>query len=44
MDHRAQADQCLAFKESQDALTHAILALVDRLDEISCLVALPQAE
>lgn len=41
MDHRSQAEQSLAFSDTQKALTHAVLALVDCLEQLSCLVAIP---
>lgn len=54
MDHRDLAEQQLARADSittgdpgesaQSALTHALIALVDRLDELSCLMALPFLE
>ncbi len=44
MDHRNQAEQCLAFADTQAALTHALLALVERLDQISCMIAIPRED
>lgn len=51
-DHRDISEQHLAYADTQitgnaeamltAALTHAILALVDRLDEINYLVAIPE--
>jgi len=52
MDHRDQAEQHLAYADAQvtgnaqamllAALTHAVIALVDRLDEMPLLVAISE--
>lgn len=52
MDHRDEAERQLAYADTQitgnakamlqSAYTHALLALVDRLDDMSAVVAIPK--